>query len=59
MGIQSIVYIGDLTFQICARAVHHVIIEHTRELPLEQKLNLHQVGDPTKIQNTKIVWVAS
>ena len=25
----------------------HVIMEHTRELPLEQKLNL-QVGDPIK-----------
>ena len=43
-----IVYIGDLTFEIRARAVRHVIMEHTRELPLEQKLNLHQVGDPIK-----------
>ena len=31
-----------------ARAVRHVIMEHTRELPLEQKLNIHQVGDPIK-----------
>ena len=23
-------------------------MEHTRELPLEQKLNIHQVGDPIK-----------
>ena len=30
------------------RAVRHVIMEHTRELSLEQKLNLHQVGDPIK-----------
>ena len=42
-----IVYIGDLTFEIRARAVRHVIMEHTMELPLEQKLNL-QVGDPIK-----------
>ena len=38
----------DLTFEIRARAVRHVITEHTRELPLEQKLNIHQVGDPIK-----------
>ena len=37
-----IVYTDDLTFEIRARAVRHVIMEHTRELPLEQKLNLHQ-----------------
>ena len=43
-----IVYISDLTFEIRARAVRHVIMEHTRELPLEQKLNLYQVGDPIK-----------
>ena len=43
-----IVHIGDLTFEIRARAVRHVIMEHTRELPLERKLNLHQVGDPIK-----------
>ena len=43
-----IVYIGDLTFEIRARAVRHVIMERTRELPLEQKLNLHEVGDPIK-----------
>ena len=44
-----IVYIGDLTFEIRARAaVRHVIMEHTRELPLEQKLNFHQVGYPIK-----------
>ena len=41
-------HFGDLTFEIRARAVRHVIMEHTRELPLEQKLNLHQVGDPIK-----------
>ena len=28
--------------------MRHVIMKHTRELPLEQKLNLHQVGDPIK-----------
>ena len=43
-----IVYIADLTFEIRARAVRHGIMEHTRELPLEQKLDLHQVGDPIK-----------
>ena len=43
-----IVYIGDFVFEIRAQAVRHVIMEHTRELPLEQKLNLHQVGDPIK-----------
>ena len=36
---------GDFTFEIRARAVRHVIMEHTREFPLEQKLNPHQVGD--------------
>ena len=30
------VYIGDLTFEIHARAVCHVIFQHRRELPLEQ-----------------------
>ena len=30
------------------RWVRHVIMEHTRELPLEQKLSLYQVGDPIK-----------
>ena len=44
----TIVYISDLTFEIRARAVRHVTMEHTRELPLEQKLNLHQVGIPLK-----------
>ena len=48
INANPIVYIGDLTFEIRARAVRHVIMEHTRELPLEQKLNLHQVGDPIK-----------
>ena len=43
-----IVYIGDLTFEIRARAVRHVIMEYTRELPFEQKLNIHEVGDPIK-----------
>ena len=43
---EPIVYIGDLTFKIRARAVRHVIMKHTRELALEQNLNLHQVGDP-------------
>ena len=43
-----IVHIGDLTFEIRARAARHVIMEHTRELPLERKLNLHQVGNPIK-----------
>ena len=43
-----IVCIVELTFGIRARAVRHVIMQHTRELPLEQKLNLHQVGDPIK-----------
>ena len=44
-----IVYIGDLTFEIRARAVRHVImVGHMRELPLEQKLNLHQADDPIK-----------
>ena len=42
MGI-PFVYIGDLTFEIRARALRHVIMEHTRELPLE-------VGDPIKRQ---------
>ena len=42
-----IVYIGDLTFETRARALRHVIMEHTKE-PLEQKLYLHQVGDPIK-----------
>ena len=43
-----IVYIGDITCEIRARVARHVIIamEHTRELPLEQKLN-HQVGETT------------
>ena len=45
----SIVYIGSITFEIRTRAVRHVIMEHARELALEQKLNLHQVGDPIKI----------
>ena len=31
------VYIGNLTFEIRTRAVRHVIMEHTREIPLEQK----------------------
>ena len=43
-----IVYIGDLTFEIRARAVCHVIMEHTTEVLFEQMLNLHQVGDPIK-----------
>ena len=43
-----IVYIGELTFEIRTPAVRHVIMEHTRELSLEQKLNLHEVGDPIK-----------
>ena len=43
-----IVYIADLTFEIRTRAVRHVIMEHPRELPLEQKLNLHQVAIPLK-----------
>ena len=43
-----IVYIGDLTFEIGAQAVRQVIMEHTRELLLEQKLKLHEVGDPIK-----------
>ena len=45
---ESHVYIGDLTFKIRARAVRHDITEQTRELPLEQKLNLRQVGKPIK-----------
>ena len=39
------VYIGDLKFEIRARAVRH-IITNTREPPFEQRLNLHQEGDP-------------
>ena len=35
-----IVYIGDLTFEI-----RH---QNTRELPLKEKLNLYQIGDPIK-----------
>ena len=38
----------DLPFEIRTRAVRHVIMEYTRELLLEQKLKLHQVGDPIK-----------
>ena len=37
--------------------MRHVIMEHTRELPLEQKLNLHQVGDPIKIKTYRAVQV--
>ena len=48
MGIPLFTSVTDLTFEIHQRAVRHVIMEHTRELPLEQKLNLHQVGDPIK-----------
>ena len=47
-ALNPILYIADLTFEIRARAVHHIIMERTSELPLEQKLNLHQVGDPIK-----------
>ena len=43
-----IVYIADLTFEIRARAVHHVIVEHTRELPLEQKLTFNKWSIPLK-----------
>ena len=43
-----IVYIGDLTFKIRARAVRHVIRTRGRSVPLEQKVNLHQVGEPLK-----------
>ena len=42
------VNIGDLTSEIRAKAVRHVTMQNTREHPLEQKLNLHQVGDPIK-----------
>ena len=48
MNGNPIVYISDLTFEIRTQAVRHVIMEYTRELPLEQQLNLHQVGDPIK-----------
>ena len=44
---KPIVHISDLTFEIQSRVIRHVIMQHTRELPLEQKLNL-QVGDPIK-----------
>ena len=46
--ISRAVYIGDLTSEIRTRAVRYVTMRHTREHPLEQKLNLHQVGGPIK-----------